>query len=239
MKDGGAAGGSAVGRLAHALPPRVQAGAAKHGFADADRTVHPLRRPCGRRDTKLTHGQRLAGRSSRSGLTRFLGCWVSGGPASGLAGSPGDDLARAQQTKRSGVSEQRASSSSRAVVRVPAKDIRACDPRPREGPPSARTPASPARPCCAKDGSPKGRDAGSRPVARRAARQPDAAQRGRARPPCPRRPLRRMLNPNPRTPPSGRSKLVLEARSRRGQLGVPNRALSREDRRPAPDPLQS
>ena len=61
---------------------------------------------------------------------------ASGGLAPGLAGGRGDDLARAQQTKRSGVREQRASSSSGTVVRVPAKDTRARGPRPREGPPS-------------------------------------------------------------------------------------------------------
>ena len=61
----------------------------------------------------------------------------------GVAGGRGDDLARAQRTgaernevKCSAVREQRASSSSGPVGRVPATDIRARDPRPREGPPS-------------------------------------------------------------------------------------------------------
>ena len=52
-----------------------------------------------------------------------------------MADGRGDDLARAQQTKCSGVREQRVSSSSGTVVRVHAKDIRARDPRPREGQP--------------------------------------------------------------------------------------------------------
>ena len=80
-----------MGRLAHALPPAFRS--AQH--SKDDRTVHPLRRPCGRRAIKLTPGQRLARRSSRSGHIALLAVENSGGPAPGLAGGRGDDLAGA------------------------------------------------------------------------------------------------------------------------------------------------
>lgn len=58
--------------------------------------------------------------------------------------------------ERRAVREPRAGSSSGPVGRVPATDIRACDPRTREGPPSTALPARPAWPCRERDGSPAG-----------------------------------------------------------------------------------
>jgi hypothetical protein len=116
--------------------------------------------------------ERLARRSSRPEHTVH-----SGGPAPGVAGGRGDDLARAQQTKRSAVREQRVSSSSGTVGRGHATDIRDRDPWPREGPPSSPRPRSGlcrvARGMEAHQGS-------RRTAARCAARQPDPAHHGRA-----------------------------------------------------------
>ncbi len=69
----------------------------------------PLRPTC-------HQAQRLARRSSRPEHAQVFG--PSGGPASGTAGGRGDDRARAQQTKCSGVREQRASSSSGRAERM-------------------------------------------------------------------------------------------------------------------------
>jgi hypothetical protein len=135
----GARGGSAVGRLAHGLPP-------PHGRCSVAADVparlaqrlqrsrpddHEQRRLCGRRATKRSdwRGGRAAASTSMNP--------VFSGPAPGLAGGRGDGLARAQLTERSAVREQRVSPSSGTVGRVPATDMRARAPRPREGPPSS------------------------------------------------------------------------------------------------------
>lgn len=133
-----------------------------------------LRGPAAPRPTchQANERERLARRSSRPEHSQ-----ASGGPASGVAGGRGDDLARAQQTKRSAVREQRASSSSRPVVRAA-----------REGQQGLRSPATGRAAFDITAGTAglialrKGwMPAGSRPGdagARCAARQPGPAQRG-------------------------------------------------------------
>jgi hypothetical protein len=92
----------------------------------------PLRPTC-------HQAQRLARRSSRSEQTQH-----SGGPAPGMAGGRGDDLARAQPTKRSATQWSAAPCASSGPVRQAGErnrwrsrtrdgHQRACGPRPREG----------------------------------------------------------------------------------------------------------
>ena len=99
----GARGGSAVGRLAHGLPPpRGRRSVAADVPARLAQRLqrsrpndHEQRRLCGRRDTKEPR-QRLARRSSRS-LRAAAACTSVhfSGPASGMAGDRGGDLAGA------------------------------------------------------------------------------------------------------------------------------------------------
>jgi hypothetical protein len=105
-----------------------------------------------------------------------------------VAGGRGNDLdpcavneAKRNAVQRSAVREQRASSSSGRAIRRWSRTRdgrqRACDPRPREGPPSwCRRRSRPGR-VRARDGSPSG---ARREAARCEARQPGPAQRGRA-----------------------------------------------------------
>ena len=75
--DGGAAGGCAVGRPAHGLPPpRVGAAsrpmcqlAWRSGCSEVDPKTHEQRRPCGRRDTERSEWRvgRAGGRQNLSG----------------------------------------------------------------------------------------------------------------------------------------------------------------------------
>ena len=92
--------------------PGARAATTAGGAAKRSRLQgHEPRRLCGRRATKLTHGQRLARRASRGEhLNAFSG------PASGVAGDWGDDLTGAERSKRSAASAAPVSSSSRLVV---------------------------------------------------------------------------------------------------------------------------
>jgi hypothetical protein len=89
----------------------------------------------GRRDTKLTHGQRLARRSSRcdhvfkdSGVQSI---WTSSGPAPGMAGDRGDDLTGGTRPQQSGGSGPTVSSSS-GLVHAQREGHPAREPRARE-----------------------------------------------------------------------------------------------------------
>ena len=121
----GLAGGSAVGRLAHALPPRRAAQRARQPTGAA---FHEQRRPCGRRDTKLTQGSDWRGGRAAASTSMHS---VFSGPASGVAGDRGDDLAGAKRSKRSAVSAAPVSSSSGLVVHAQ-----------REGSKSPRSPGT-------------------------------------------------------------------------------------------------
>ena len=115
---------------------------------------HEQRRPCGRRATKRSdwRGGRAAASTSMDS--------VSSGPASGVAGGRGDDLAGAKPTQRSVVGAAPVSSSSALVVHAQ-----------REGSKSARSPGTGTGRCRvdrrqsrpgrvrARDGRPKDRDA--------------------------------------------------------------------------------
>ncbi len=104
---GGTTGARAAPRSGDAAARPMCQLAWRGGCSKDDRPAHEVRRLCGRRDTKRTEGERLARRSSRT--DHFI---AFGGPASGMAGDWGDDLAGAQRTKRSGVSGTPVSSSS-------------------------------------------------------------------------------------------------------------------------------
>ena len=110
-----------MGRPAHALPPSKRAAQQR----EADRKVNEQRRPCGRRATKRSDwrgGRAVASPSMDSD---------SSGPASGVAGDRGDDLAGAKPTQRSVVGAAPVSSSSAPVVHAQ-----------REGNKSARFPGT-------------------------------------------------------------------------------------------------
>jgi hypothetical protein len=101
----------------------------------------------GRRDTKLTEGQRLARRSSRchhvfkdSGVQGF---WTSSGPAPGMAGDRGDGLAGGTRPQQSGGSGSTASPSS-GLVRAQREGNQARDPRARERAAVSCRPVKPA-----------------------------------------------------------------------------------------------
>jgi hypothetical protein len=109
-----------VGRLAHgAVTPA--GGAAKRSRMQC----HEQRRPCDRRATK-----RSDWRGGRAAASTSIDS-VSSGPASGVAGGRGDDLAGAKPTQRSVVGAAPASSSSALVVHAQ-----------REGSKSARSPGT-------------------------------------------------------------------------------------------------
>gem|GEM_PF-6186411 len=136
--------------------------------AQTTATGHPLRRHCDRRATE---------RSEWRGGRAAAGLPCSSGPASGVAGDRGDDLTGAAP---SAAKLQRPASRSvrqAGVVHAQREGNGARDPRARERAAVVIAPATPAWLCCARDGSPWGRDAGRRTAARREAQQPGPAQR--------------------------------------------------------------
>ena len=104
---GGTTGARAAPRSGDAASRPMCQLAWRGGCSEDASRAHEARRLCGRRDTKGTEGERLARRSSRT--DHFNGF---SGPASGVAGDRGDDLAAAQPTERSVAREAAASSSS-------------------------------------------------------------------------------------------------------------------------------
>ena len=96
------------------------------GCSEDARPASEVRRLCGLRDTKRAEGERLARRSSRTDQFKNFS-----GPASGMAGVRGDDLAGVQRTERSGVNGTPASSSSGPRSRT-REGNKARDPRSRE-----------------------------------------------------------------------------------------------------------
>jgi len=166
----GARGGSAVGRLAHGLPPphgrRSVAADVPARLAQRLQRSRPVdheqRRLCGRRATK-----RSDWRGGRAGPSTP----DSGGPAPGVAGVRGGDLGRAQRT---GAERSAAQCVSIGAVRQARERIRGRsgtpdgpqrdrDPRPRDGPPSLLCRhsrpdrhAAQRRAVRARDGSPVG-----------------------------------------------------------------------------------
>jgi hypothetical protein len=136
----GARGGSAVGRLAHGLPPpRGRRSVAADVPARLAQRLqrsrpkdHEWRRLCGRRATKGAEGERLARRSSRCEHFDAFGLQR---PGSGLGGWPGWRSGR-RRTERSAAQRPASRSVRQAgLVHAQREGIWARDPRTREGPP--------------------------------------------------------------------------------------------------------
>jgi hypothetical protein len=183
----GARGGSAVGRLAHGLPPpRGRRSVAADVPARLAQRLqrsrphdHEQRRLCGRRATKRSdwRGGRAAARTSLNP--------VFSGPATGMAGDRGGDLAGAAPS-----GAQRSDCASRPVrqaglVHAQREGIRA-----RFSPGTGKgrcvlQPALPAWPCCVRDGCPSG---ARRRYPGGSTRSATARPRAAGRRPVPRRP---------------------------------------------------
>ena len=178
----GARGGSAVGRLAHGLPPpRGQRSVAADVPARLAQRLqrsrpddHEQRRLCGRRATK-----RSDWRGGRAAASTSLHS-VFSGPATGLAGDRGGDLAGAAPSEAQRSDLQAGQFAKRASFTRSVKESGPAIPGHGKGP--LRFTAGNAGLAVFASGmeARQGRDAGT-PVARRAAQQPGPAQRGDAR----------------------------------------------------------
>ncbi len=177
----GARGGSAVGRLAHGLPlPRGRRSVAADVPACLAQRLqrsrpnnHAQRRLCGRRDTKRSDWRGGRAAASTSTYSAFSG------PAPGLAGDRGGDLAGAAPSEAQRSDLQGGQFAKRASLTRSVRETGPAIPGHGKGPP--RGDCQLCRPDRVASGleARQGRDAGT-PVARRAARQPGPAQRGDA-----------------------------------------------------------
>ena len=196
----GARGGSAVGRLAHGLPlPHGRRSVAADVPARLAQRLqrsrpddHEQRRLCGRRATK-----RSDWRGGRAAASTSLHP-VFSGPAPGLAGDRGGDLAGAAPSGAQRSDLQAGQFAKRASLTHSVRESGPAIPGHGTGPPrDYRRLRRPDRVASATEAR-QGRDAGT-PVARRAARHSGPAQRGDAQ-------AHRDLNaaaPAPSNSPSG------------------------------------